>query len=71
MITEYDDRFYIKFLNYLAEKHYLGAGFHWGSDTYQSFHPSSIPQKYTWWIEDRELGGNLYYFKRISRRYSK
>ena len=44
---EFDDSFYVKFLNYLEEKHYLGAGFHWSSDIYQ---------EYYWWIEDRNLG---------------
>ena len=59
MINEFDDSFYIRLLNFLEEKHYLGAGFHWGSDTYQSFHQSNVPQKYSWWIEDRDLGGTF------------
>ena len=47
---EYDIDFYIKFMNFLEEKHYLGGGFHWDTNTYQ---------EYYWWIEDRDLGGTF------------
>lgn len=44
-MNKFDDESYIKLLDYLEEKQYLG--FHWGSDTYQ---------EYYWWIEDKDLG---------------
>lgn len=53
---EYDIDFYIKLMNYLEEKHYLGLGFHWGTNTYQ---------EYYWWIEDRELGGTFTTLKNL------
>ena len=37
-------------MNFLEEKHYLGAGFHWDTNTYQ---------EYYWWIEDSDLGGTF------------
>ena len=52
MSNKYDDSFYYKLLDYL-EENYLGAGFHYSdnSDEDNSF--------YTWWIEDRDLGGTF------------
>ena len=43
-------------MNYLEEKYYLGAGFHWGTNTYQESY---------WCIEDRELGGTFTTLKEL------
>ena len=43
MWKKFDDEFYIR----LLRNPYLGAGFYWGSDTYQ---------EYYWWVEDSYLG---------------
>ena len=53
MSNKFDDSFYYKLLDYLEENYYLGAGFHYSdsSDEDNSF--------YTWWIEDRDLGGTF------------
>lgn len=59
---KYNDNFYIKLLNYLEDKNYLGAGFHYDLD-YDYVGDST--GNYTWWIEDRELGGTFTTLKEL------
>lgn len=65
MEEEYDDEFYIKLLDYIAEKHYLGAGFHWNSSTYYIFYESKTLVKYSWWIEGTHLTGTFTTLKEL------
>ena len=55
MSKKFDDSFYYKLLDYLEENYYLGAGFHYSEEN-SSFEGVNI---YTWWIEDRDLGGTF------------
>ena len=60
---EYDDSFYVKLLNYLEEEHYLGAGFHYNKE-YDCLGEET--GNYTWWIEDRDIGGTFPTLKKLA-----
>ena len=59
MSKKFDDSFYYKLLDYLEEKYYLGAGFHYSDGSDEDNRLEENTGSYTWWIEDRDLGGTF------------